>query len=38
MNIRMHIKPTGVVRNHGTGFRIAENHLKNLYSKHHKLI
>jgi len=34
----MHIKPTGGVRNHVAGFRIGEKHLKDLYSKHHKLI
>jgi len=38
IDIRMHIKPTGGVRNHGTAFRIAEKYLKELYSKHRKLI
>jgi hypothetical protein len=32
IDIRMHIKPSGGVRNHGTGFRIYEKELINLYS------
>lgn len=33
LDIRIHIKPNGGVRNHGTGFRIAEKNLINLYDK-----
>jgi hypothetical protein len=33
LDIRMHLKPNGGVRNHGTGFRIAEKNLINLYNK-----
>jgi hypothetical protein len=28
---RMHLKPTGVVRDHGPGFRISRNKIKELY-------
>lgn len=38
IDIRMHLKPTGGVRNHGTAFRIAEKHLKDLYAKQRRLI
>ena len=32
IDLRMHLKSTGTVRNHGTGFRIKENNILNLYS------
>ncbi len=32
IDIRMHLKSTGTVRNHGTGFRIKENIIINLYA------
>jgi len=38
VDIRMHIKQSGGVRNHGTGFRISEKNLISLYSKIKKLI
>jgi len=38
IDLRMHLKPSGGVRNHGTGFRIAEKHLKDLYAKTRQLI
>lgn len=33
IDLRMHLKPTGTVRNHGTGFRIDERNLPELYKK-----
>ncbi|OHD55849.1 MAG: hypothetical protein A2Y33_14555 [Spirochaetes bacterium GWF1_51_8] len=33
IDIRMHLKENGAVRNHGTGFRCREYDLKNLYQK-----
>ncbi|MCS7053300.1 MAG: MvaI/BcnI family restriction endonuclease, partial [Ignavibacterium sp.] len=38
LDIRMHLKTDGGVRNHGTGFRIAEKNLINLYEKIKKII
>lgn len=38
IDIRMHIKPSGGVRNHGTGFRIYEKELINLYSIKKKIL
>ncbi len=38
IDLRMHIKESGGVRNHGTGFRISEKNLKELYSKVKKII
>jgi len=38
VDIRMHIKQSGGVRNHGTGFRISEKNLLSLYSKIKKLM
>lgn len=38
IDIRMHLKPTGSVRNHGTGFRIAEKNLVELYQKKTKIL
>lgn len=38
IDLRMHIKESGGVRNHGTGFRISERNLVNLYSKKRKLL
>jgi len=38
IDIRMHLKPSGGVRNHGTGFRISEKNLMLLYSKKKRLI
>ncbi|MEJ5352318.1 MAG: MvaI/BcnI family restriction endonuclease [Melioribacteraceae bacterium] len=38
IDLRMHIKESGGVRNHGTGFRISERNLVNLYSKKRRLL
>ncbi|MEJ5263518.1 MAG: MvaI/BcnI family restriction endonuclease [Ignavibacterium sp.] len=38
VDIRMHIKDSGGVRNHGTGFRISEKNLIHLYDKIRKII
>lgn len=38
IDLRMHLKESGGVRNHGTGFRISEKNLKNLYAKSRRLI
>ncbi len=38
IDLRMHLKDTGGVRNHGTGFRISEKNLMDLYTKKIKLI
>ena len=38
LDLRMHLKESGAVRNHGTAFRMTENNLKLLYSKQKKLI
>jgi hypothetical protein len=38
IDIRMHIKHSGGVRNHGTGFRISESNLMNLYIKKQKVL
>ncbi|MDY6787355.1 MAG: MvaI/BcnI family restriction endonuclease [candidate division WOR-3 bacterium] len=32
LDLRMHIKPNGSIRNHGTGFRIHENDFSELFS------
>jgi len=38
IDIRMHLKETGGIRNHGTAFRMAEKYLKDLYAKQRRLI
>jgi len=38
LDLRMHLKESGAVRNHGTGFRISEKNLMLLYSKKKKLL
>lgn len=38
LDIRMHIKENGSVRNHGTGFRIKEDELYMLFSTKRKLL
>lgn len=38
IDIRMHLKPLGGVRNHGTGFRISEKNLMLLYAKKKRLL
>lgn len=38
IDIRMHLKATGAVRNHGTGFRIKENNMINLYADKRKIL
>lgn len=38
IDIRMHIKNNGGVRNHGTGFRINEKNLVDLYEKKRKIL
>jgi hypothetical protein len=38
IDLRMHLKEAGGVRNHGTGFRISEKNLIDLYAKKKKLI
>ena len=38
IDIRMHLKPTGAVRNHGTGLRIDERNMSNLYENQKKIM
>jgi len=38
IDLRMHLKESGGVRNHGTGFRISEKNLMDLYAKKKRLI
>ena len=38
LDIRMHLKPNNVVRNHGTGIRIHENDIPLLYAKKRSLL
>ena len=38
IDLRMHLKPSGGVRNHGTGFRISEKNLILLYAKKKRLV
>lgn len=38
IDLRMHLKDSGGVRNHGTGFRISEKNLMFLYSSKRQLI
>ena len=38
LDLRMHLKETGTVRNRGTAFRIREANLMDLYAKKQKLI
>ncbi|MCK9292295.1 MAG: MvaI/BcnI family restriction endonuclease [Bacteroidales bacterium] len=38
IDLRMHLKPNGTVRNHGTGFRIVEKNLLKLYKHQRRLI
>ncbi len=38
IDLRMHLKSTGTVRNHGTGFRIKENNIPNLYASRKKIL
>lgn len=38
IDLRMHLKDSGGVRNHGTGFRISEKNLMDLYAKKKQLI
>lgn len=38
VDIRMHLKETGAVRNHGTGFRVKQKFMKLCFSKREKLI
>lgn len=38
IDLRMHLKASGGVRNHGTGFRISEKNLLLLYSSQRKII
>ncbi|MGB4428151.1 MAG: MvaI/BcnI family restriction endonuclease [Thermacetogeniaceae bacterium] len=38
LDLRMHLKKNGSVRNHGTGFRIEEDELYLIYGKKRKLI
>ncbi len=38
LDLRMHLKESGAVRNHGTAFRMTEKNLISLYSKQKKLI
>lgn len=38
LDIRMHLKENGTVRNHGTGFRIKEDELALLFNKRKKLM
>jgi len=38
IDLRMHLKDYGGVRNHGTAFRISEKNLTDLYTKKRRLI
>jgi len=38
IDLRMHLKESGGVRNHGTGFRISEKNLIDLYTKKNQLL
>ncbi len=38
IDLRMHLKESGGVRNRGTAFRISEKHLTDLYAKKRRLI
>ncbi|MBC8485198.1 MAG: hypothetical protein H8D45_04050 [Bacteroidetes bacterium] len=38
LDLRMHIKDSGSARNHGTGFRIYEKHLEELYLNKTRLV
>ena len=38
VDVRMHLRPDGAVRNHGTGFRIMEHDLPNLYARSNRLM
>lgn len=38
IDLRMHLRPAGGVRNHGTGFRLSEKHLNTLYAKSKRII
>ncbi|MCJ7458103.1 MAG: MvaI/BcnI family restriction endonuclease [candidate division Zixibacteria bacterium] len=38
IDMRMHLYPSGGVRNHGTGFRISEKNLKLLYAHKKRLV
>lgn len=38
IDLRMHLKPTGAVRNHGTAFRIKEGDIINLYASRNKIL
>ncbi len=38
IDLRMHLKDNGTVRNRGTAFRIKESNLMNLYSCKRRLI
>ena len=33
IDVRMHLKPNGAVRNRGTGFRVREHNLPDLFDK-----
>jgi len=38
IDIRMHLRKTGSVRNHGTGIRIFEKDIPQLYARRQELI
>ena len=38
VDLRMHLKESGAVRNHGTGFRIDEKFLNLCFGKREKLL
>ncbi len=38
IDIRMHLRDSGSVRNHGTGFRIKENYISYLYESRKKIL
>ena len=38
VDLRMHLKPNGTVRNHGTGFRIEEQYLSLCFASKENLI
>ena len=38
IDLRIHLKPSGAIRNHGTGFRISEKNLVKLYDSKQQLL
>ena len=38
IDVRMHLNPSGAIRNHGTGFRIDERNIPSLYENRRQII